>query len=434
MPDIDRLKQFVIMAYEWVWQHVFIPSSLGQLLAIAMILVVARVYAGKISAWLAARGQYWENINFSFIATRIHISGREVLFLVVALVMLWTAVLIATSALLPVVVIRGAASLFTAWALIRLSSSMIKRRFWSMTVAFIMWSIAALNILGWLDRAIMILDNAAITLGKLHFSVLLVIKGILIFGLLIWGAGVLAAKLEKAVDRSKEFNPSQKVLFHKLIRAVLFAVVVLLGLKAIGIDLTALAVFGGAIGIGIGFGLQRIFANIMSGFILLMDKSIKPGDVIAIGDTYGWVNQLGTRHVSILTRDGKEHLIPNEKMITESVENWSYSDSRVRVHIPIDVSYESDIHLVKKLLLGVTRSAARVLDDPAPMCLIKGFGESGVSFELRVWIDDPINGIANIRSGIYEAVWDVFKKHDIKISVPQRDIYVRSTAQPPLPS
>lgn len=163
----------------------------------------------------------------------------------------------------------------------------------------------------------------------------------------------------------------------------------------------------------------------ISGIILLMDKSIKPGDVIAVEGSYGWVNALGARYVSVLTRDGKEHLIPNENLITQTVENWSYSDSKVRLHIPIGVSYDSDVRLVQKLLLQAVQDQPRVLKEPEPRCLITGFGDSSIDCEIRAWIFDPQQGIANVKSDIYFRIWELFKEHGVEIPFPQRDIHIK---------
>lgn len=365
---------------------------------------------------------------FVSIASRLRIPPRTLLLLVLLSLLLWICAIAMRASGWPHRLIDSAAALFSAWTVIRLATSVIKNQFWTITLALLIWGITALSLLGWLEPVTAALNAAAITIGTLRLSMLLVIKAILVFALFLWLANIGSIAVERGLDRSHAFSLSQQVLFSKLVRIAFISLAILIGLNVLGIDLTALAVFSGALGIGIGFGLQKAFSNLVSGFILLMDKSIKPGDVIAIGDTYGWVNKLSARHVSILTRDGKEHLIPNEKLITENVENWSYSSAHIRIHIPIHVSYNSDIHLVKKILLEVAREQKRVLEHPAPNVLIKGFGENSVNFEIRAWIQDPVNGIGNVRSALYEAIWDAFKEHKIEIPFPQRDLHVRSWA------
>jgi len=221
-------------------------------------------------------------------------------------------------------------------------------------------------------------------------------------------------------------SPSMRVLFGKLTHTVLVALAVLAGLNAVGVDLTALTVLGGAIGLGLGFGLQKVISNFVSGIILLADRSIKPGDVIVVGNTYGWVKQLSARYVSLVTRDGKEHLVPNELLITERVENWSYSDNNVRVRVPIGISYNSDVRRAIELVLEAAGESPRVLKSPSPNCLLTGFGDSSVDLELRLWINDPEEGVGNVQSDVLLRVWDKFHENGIEIPFPQRDVHIKS--------
>jgi small-conductance mechanosensitive channel len=200
---------------------------------------------------------------------------------------------------------------------------------------------------------------------------------------------------------------------------------VVLALGAVGIDLTAFAVFSGAIGVGIGFGLQKVVSNLVSGVILLLDRSIKPGDVIQIDETYGWITRMNARYVSVVTRDGKEYLIPNEDLITQRVTNWTYSNDLVRLHVPIGVAYGSDLRQAIALALDAAAVASRVLAEPKPVCLVTGFGDSSVGLELRMWIADPRNGTANIRSEVLLNIWDRYKEAGIELPFPQRDLNIR---------
>ena len=423
MPTALLIKNMLLNAKTWSMTHIFTILTLQQLILVVGIMAAASQLAGKLGVWIDAKVQQWRarGIEISLIASRIHLTSRDIIFLLLSPVLLWISVTVAGAADWPLAIPKGAAILVTAWAVIRLGSSLIKSNFWSRTLAISMWTIAALNLLGWLDAAIRMLDKAVIPLGEYRLSLLILVEGAVLLALLLWLAGLAAEGVERALAQSN-LPPSQKVLFHKIAKILLVAVAILIGLNAVGIDFTTLAVFSGALGIGIGFGLQKVFANLMSGFILLMDKSIKPGDVIAVGDTYGFVNRLGARYVSILTRDGKEHLIPNEILITEAVENWTYSDDKIRIHVPVGVSHNADVPQVKKLLLDIAQGLPRVLKYPHPVCLVKGFGENSVDFELRVWIEDAMNGVANVRSAIYEEAWKVFKQHNIEIPFPQRDL------------
>jgi small-conductance mechanosensitive channel len=421
LPGIEDITKWLATFEAWVMQYVLTMATLQQLLAVFAIMLVARLAARKLAAWLAVKGKAWRERYFSLISSRFYISLQDFLQLLLISLILWAAFVVAAAAKWPLIILNVAASLMSAWAIIRIGSSVIQSRFWSKTLAISMWAIAALNIVGWLDIVATTLDKAVLPIGQHSLSLLVLMKGGVILAVLLWLAGIASDGMERALWRS-QLTPSQKVLFHKLAKILFIALAILFGLNTVGIDFTALAVFSGALGIGIGFGLQKVFANLMSGFILLMDKSIKPGDVIAVADTYGWVNRLGARYVSILTRDGKEHLIPNETMITERVENWSYTDGKVRIHIPIGVSYNSDIPLVRKLLLQVAQNHPRILKKPEPVSLIAGFGDHSVNFEIRAWIEDPVNGIGNVRSGVYEDVWKIFKEHGIEIPFPQRDL------------
>ena len=194
----------------------------------------------------------------------------------------------------------------------------------------------------------------------------------------------------------------------------------------VGIDLTALAVFTRALGVGLGFGLQKVVSNFVSGIILLMEKSVKPGDVIAVDDSYGWVQSLGARYVSVLTRDGIEHIIPNEDFITQKVENWSFSNNDLRLKMDVGVSYDTDVEKAMALCLEAVREQDRVKSKELAVCFLKGFGDSSVDLELRFWIDDPAEGCGNVKSKIYLSIWHKFKKHGIEIPYPQRDLHIRS--------
>lgn len=319
-------------------------------------------------------------------------------------------------------------SLLTAWIVISLASVFVVNPLFSATIAITAWIIAALNIVGLLENTIDMLDGAAFTFGQVNISVLTVVQGLIAFGVLLWVTTIAAQLIEGRIKSSPNLTPSIKVLSTKLVRIVLAIVAVVFALKIVGIDLTAFAIFGGAIGVGLGFGLQKIFANLVSGFILLLDKSIKPGDVIAIADHYGRVDSLGARYVSVLTRDGIEHLIPNEELITTRVENWSYSQDLLRIRKTIGIHYKSDVRKAIALCLEAAEETPRILKEPAPVCHLQEFADSAVNLEVRFWIDDPMNGRANVVSTLQLTIWDKFHEHGIEIPYPQRDVHIRSSA------
>ena len=240
---------------------------------------------------------------------------------------------------------------------------------------------------------------------------------------LLWVTTFMGSAGEKKIKQLPNLPPSLQVLLSKLIRTSLIVISFAIALSTIGLDLSSFAILGGAIGVGIGFGLQKVVSNLVSGLILLIDRSIKPGDVIEIEGTYGWINSLRARYASVITRDGKEHLIPNEDLITNRVINWSFSDRNVRVRAPIGISYSSDPRKAIDLCLEaqiIFKNARR----SRTRCLVTSFGDNSINLELRFWIDDPSNGVGNIRSEVLLSIWDRFKENEIEIPFPQRDIRI----------
>jgi len=317
-----------------------------------------------------------------------------------------------------------ASSLLTAWIVIRFASNLIRNPTLSRSFATIAWALAALNIFGLLAPLIKRLKAFNIGLGETSLNAYSVIAGVVAAVLFLWVASLLARAVEAQLGRSRGLEPSLQVLFAKIARFVLIIIAILMALSFAGIDVTAFAVFSGALGVGLGFGLQKVVSNFMSGIILLLDRSVKPGDVIELGQTYGWINKLAARYTSVVTRDGTEFLIPNEDMITQQVINWSHSDRNVRRKIPVQVSYSSDVELAMQLMLQAAENTERVLTKPAPNCLLRGFGSDGVDLELRMWIDDPYNGLSNVASKVNLEIWRLFKENGIEFPFPQRDLHV----------
>ncbi len=410
-------------ALQWVDTNVLVKANAaqlgGMLIAVLAALAIApwlrRIIARKVEARSAGPR-----------LTRLANTASELALPIAWLVVQWFAILAADALGLPDHLATIAASLLSAWVVIRLAAHLITNPALSRSFAVVAWSMAALTTLGLLNPTLALLDRMAINIGDVNLSLLTVIKALLSVALLLWLAAGCANLLERRLQNSPTLSPSMKVLTAKLGRIVLVAVALVFGLDAVGIDLTAFAVFSGALGVGIGFGLQKIVSNLISGFILLLDKSVKPGDVIAVGETYGWIEALGARYTSVVTRDGIEHLIPNEELITTRVENWSHSFSQVRLRIPVGVHYNSDVRLAIRLCLEAASSVPRVLKNPAAVCLLKGFGDSSVDLEVRIWVNDPQNGCSNVRSEVMLRIWDLFHEHGIEIPYPQRDLHIRS--------
>jgi len=317
-------------------------------------------------------------------------------------------------------------SLVNAWIAIRLITQFVRDEVWARFIAILVWGIAALNILELLDPTLALLDSLALSIGRIRISALTVIEGIFYLVLLLWIASLAARVLESRISKLPNLTPSVQVLFSKLLKIALFSIAILIAINSVGIDLTAFAVFGGALGVGIGFGLQKIVSNFISGIILLMDKSIKPGDTIGVAGTYGWIQSLGARYVSVITRDGIEHLIPNEELIVTRVENWSFSGKRIRLRVPVGISYNSDPRKAMALCIEATEGIERIIEYPKPVCQLTEFGDSSVNLEIRFWIRDPQNGTGNVKTQVLLGVWDRFQEHGIEIPFPQRDLHIRS--------
>jgi small-conductance mechanosensitive channel len=276
--------------------------------------------------------------------------------------------------------------------------------------------------LGGLTPLVAGLDRASMGIGTRRISLLDVVNAVGLSLLLFLAARALLGLILRWIGQARVLDAAQRVLFQKLAQIAVVTFAIFIGIDLLGIDLTALAVFSGAFGLAIGFGLQKTLGNLIAGLILLLDRSIKPGDVIAVGDTFGWVNKIGVRAVSVLTRDGKEHLIPNERLMTDEVENWSFSSRDVRVHVGFRVSFDCDLRLAQRLAVEAASVSPRVLTDPAPVCWIKAFGDNGVEFDLRIWIDSPEAGVGNVTSDVFFRIWDLFKEHGVTMPVPQRDL------------
>ncbi len=315
-----------------------------------------------------------------------------------------------------------AATLATAWLFVALATRLIGNSFVRSIVRYGAWAWVTLNILDLTDEAIAVMDGLAIRIGEMRLSVWLVLQAAMILALFVIVARFLTRTTTARIQRSEDLSPSMQVLIGKVLQIVLYGVAIFAGLSAVGFDLTGLAVLSGAIGVGIGFGLQKVVSNLISGVIILMDKSIKPGDVISVGETFGWINALGARYVSITTRDGKEYLIPNEDLITTQVVNWSHSNDFVRLDIYFGTSYADDPHKVRKIAIEASKGVERVLTHRPPVCHIVGFGDSSVDYILRFWITDPTGGLTNIRGNVYLALWDAFQENGISIPFPQREV------------
>lgn len=321
-------------------------------------------------------------------------------------------------------VVGIAALLVSAWVLIGIAARLIRNRTLGQVVALLGWLVVALAVFGLLEPVTAALRATGFNLGATRVSALALIKGAALLGLLLWLASFAGDLVERWLKGSPDITPSFQVLFGKLARVALFTLAVLVTLSAAGIDLTTLTVFSGAIGLGLGFGLQKVISNLVSGMIILADRSIKPGDVIQLGDTFGWIQSLRARFVSVVTRDGRKYLIPNEDLITKQVINWSYTEELVRIDVTFRVSYSCDPHAIRRLAVEAAERVPRVQAEPGPLCHLTGFGEYSLDFILRFWIRDPAGGLTNVRGAVLLALWDAFQAHGVEIPLPQREVIV----------
>ena len=410
----------------WVWigHEVFVGHTLINLVAVVASILLAGLIARSLKPKLS---MIIEKRNLKDTAlSRFLYAFVQILTHLIAIIFLWLALVVFRQLSLKIHFLNIVESLLIAWVFIRLITSIVHETLWAKFIAFTAWTVATLHILSLLNPTLVLLDNLAIYIGDTRLSVLLFIKTIIILYLLMRLALSVSTILEKRISTSDRLTPSMKVFLSKVITITLTIMAVLITISSLGIDLYAFAFIGGAVGLGIGFGLQKVISNLFSGLILLLDRSIKPGDVIAIDDTYGQIRSMGARYVSISTRDSTEYLIPNEDLITHQVVNWSFSSTRLRLKIGVGVSYDSDVHKVIKLMVAAARNIDRVLDDPQPVCQLKNFGDHSIEMELRFWIRDPENGIANVSSAIRMGIWDAFKANGIEIPFPQRVVHMIS--------
>jgi small-conductance mechanosensitive channel len=302
-------------------------------------------------------------------------------------------------------------------------------RSWENRITFVLWLAMSFSLVGWLDAVENTLNHINLIPGKSQFSLWALLKGLVVVSAFVVVTSLIARALEKRVMRLQQLAVSTRIGISKFAYFILVGIGVMLGINEAGVDVTTLNVLTGAIGLGLGFGLQAIASNFVSGFVLLIDKSIKPGDVISFTghtgtstENFGWVQELRGRYVVVRDRDGVETLVPNQNLITNSVINWSYSDQRVRIRLPVMISYDDDPEFALKLLFDAVANHPRILRDPPPVSRLMAFEDYGMRIEVRFWIADPMNGVNNVRSDVNRAIWKLFRQHGVKIPVAQREL------------
>ncbi len=409
-------------------------ANLAQAVAIVVAAGLAWAIERQVRAWyvprsevgMTARGLVLEAI----VVVSPYAAGLAIIFLaraVISAASLGTAILDEVQRLaVALVVIR-----VVVFGLRRSLSPNNRLKRFENKAALVVWLLVAAQMLGWLDAIKATLDSYGLSTGESRITVWSVIAALFAVSAFVIASLWVARWVDRRVSALDALAPSTRIGIVKSSYAFFIGLGILLGLRASGVDLTALTVFSGAIGLGLGFGLQAIAANFVSGFVLLVDKSIKPGDVISFTGTtgtsthgFGWVEELRGRYIVIRDRDGVATLVPNQNVITQQVINWSYGHPKVRLRLPVRISYRDDVELALKLLIDAANDHPRILSDPAPVSRLMDFADYGMEIEVRFWIGDPAEGVNNVRSDINRKIWALFRKHGITIPPAQRELRI----------
>jgi small-conductance mechanosensitive channel len=426
--DLNNATEWVISATRSVGAEITSPwfyLQFGLILAAAGIAFAAEA-AIRAKVDVSSLAMRWPLPLRHFVRVMVSSASTAVfaILMIVSRVVMWHMTWPSRSYLIAV-----AAKLALAWLVIRLITSVIRNAFIVKVVSLSAWAVAALSIIGQLEPAIEALDSVSLEIGGLRLTPLLLLKLGALLILALWLTNIASNFAESRINRSSDLTPSIQVLLIKMIRMGLMVVAITIALGAVGINLSALAVFTGAAGVGIGLGLQKIVANFISGLILLVDKSVKPGDLVTIGDSSGRISTMKTRYISVAAGDGREFLIPNEDLVTQKVVNWTYTDKNTLVKVAFGTNYDADPRLVCKLAAEVAAANPRATKGKPPNCILTEFAEAGMKFSLTFWMSEP-DGMDNVKSDVMLGLWDAFKQEGIRVPYPVREIRVRGGALP----
>ena len=412
------------------------PEVMFEVIALVAAALLATALAHYIKRWLRPLA---ERSDLGLWSRRLVIAGMVIAPSFMGVVLILGLRALFASFNLEVALIDIAMDLATVLVLVRfgvhaLSVSLGPNswiRSWELRITFVLWAAISFQVLGWFSGIERTFDSIDLIPGKTTFSLWALLKSIVVIVGFLVATSLIARTIERRVMKLEGLAISTRIGISKFSTFMLVGLGVLLGINASGVDLTVLGLFTGAIGLGLGFGLQAIASNFVSGFVLLLDKSIKPGDVISFTGTtgtstenFGWVQELRGRYIVVRDRDGVETLVPNQNLITNSVINWSYSDQRVRIRLPVMISFQDDPEIALQVLLDAAANHPRILKDPGPVSRLMSFENYGMRVEVRFWIRDPMNGVNNVRSDVNREIWRLFKKHGITIPVQQHDVRV----------
>ena len=417
-----------------IFEQLTTPEVMAEVIALIMAGLLATALAHYIKRWLRPLAERSDAGRWT---RRAVIAGMVIAPSFMALVLILGLRALFASVGLRVELIDIAMDLATVLVLVRFGVHAFSVslgpnswvRSWELRLTLLLWIAISFQVLGWFLAIERTLDSVDLIPGKSQFSLWALLKGFVVIAGFLVVTSLVARTIERRVMKLEGIAISTRIGISKFSTFALLALGVLLGINASGVDLTALTVLTGAIGIGLGFGLQTIASNFVSGFVLLMDKSIKPGDVISFTGTtgtssenFGWVQELRGRYIVIRDRDGVETLVPNQQFINNQVVNWSYSDQRVRIRLPVMISFQDDPELALQVLIDAAANHPRILRDPGPVTRLMGFDDYGMRLEVRFWIADPMNGVNNVRSDVNREIWRLFKKHGITIPVQQHEV------------
>ena len=435
-PSIAEQTDSLLTMLDRLSVRIMQPWSAYQLLIILALIVISfaiyKIYRPRIRALLGAP-HGWPKWFLRLVALM-----NQRLWLLVFVLMSWSVVIIMRELTWPSrsYFISQAATLATGLFLIAITTRMIKNPPTRRLVKWVAWIYVTLEIFGLQGNAMNALETIAIDVGETHITAYTIVSAVITLAFLFMVANAVIRLGARKVNKIEDISPSIQVLLVKALQMAMLTVAFLIGLKVIGFDIGNFAILSGAIGLGIGFGLQKIVSNLVSGVIILLDKSIKPGDVISLDGTFGWITKLGARYASVLTRDGREYLIPNEDFITSQVVNWSHTNEMVRLDISFGVSYDSDPHQVRKIASACLKDVPRICQMPEPVCHMTNMGDSSIDFILRFWINDSTSGLTNVRGDAFLALWDALKTNDVDIPFPRRDVQILPSpvSENPLPN
>jgi len=425
MFDDINLLEIQNKLTQWFLENIWTLDCGAQVLIIALSFGLAFLI-GRVSK--PRLNDLINKLSIPFRLTEILYSCLKLIFPLVAMIFVFIGAKIAGPAGfgLSVTFTLALTKVLLAWVMIKIVSQFIEHRFARNVIAFTVLGFVALSIFGVMDQTMTLLDSIGFSIGEFRLSALTVTKGVFGIFILLYGALFIANILDKRISSSRSLTPSSRVLISKISRVFLVVAALLIGVTSAGIDLSLFAVFSGAVGLGVGFGLQKVISNLFSGMLLLLDQSIKPGDIIEIDQTFGWVNHMGARYTELVTRDNKSYLVPNEEFITQQVINWSHGNTLVRIETTFGVHYDSDPHEVKRLAIEAATKPDRVVDSPSPVCHLVEFGDSSLNFVLRYWIKDAEKGITNTKGDVMLSLWDALKENKIDIPYPHREVFMHN--------